>query len=160
MSAFFQFAMFLIGVAVVALLGAIFIRLGDLHNLQRADNRALFESLQHELTILWCAIVSDRKELAEQRTTFGYGPLFSWHESLAELQPWQRKKHRELTEHLSHLESTYWPPEEQAKKKIEIEEARLELRMNDASATEEERQKWDKIESARLDAEFPKKESK
>jgi hypothetical protein len=159
-AAFFEFAMLLIGVAVIGLLGAIFIRLGDLRNLQRADTRAFFESLQHELTILWCAIVSDREELAEQRKTFGYGPLFSWHESLAGFQPGQRKKHRELAEHLSYLESTYWPPEEQAKKKTEIEEARLELRMSDATATEEERQKWHKIQTARFDAELTKRKSK
>jgi hypothetical protein len=141
-------------------LWAIFVRLGDLHNLQRTDARTLFESLQHELTILWCAITADPEELAEQRKTFGYGPLFSWHEELAKYTPWQRKKFQQLKEHLTFLESTHWPPEEQAKKKIEIEETRLELRMSDASATAEEREKWHKIQSARLDEELAKRKRK
>jgi len=159
MKLWFEVAMLLVGTAVVGLLRAIFVRLGDLHELRRADARALFESLQHELAILWCAITADPETLAEQRKTFGYGPLFSWHEQLAKYTPWQRKTFQQLEEHLTFLESTHWPAEEQAKRKIEIEEARLELRMSDASATEEERQKWDQIRTARLNAEYPKRKN-
>ena len=158
--AFFEVAMLLIGVAIVGLLWAIFVRLGDLHNLQRADAKALFVSLQHELTILWCAITADPERLAAQRKHFGYGPLFSWHEELARYTPWQREKYQQLKERLAHLESTYWPPGDQAKKKIEIEEARLELRMSDASATMEEREQWEKIQDVRLDAEIAKRKHK
>lgn len=156
MTALFEVVIVLIGVAIVGLLWGIFVRLGDLHNIQRADARALFESLQHELTILWHAIAADPEEQAEQRKTFGYGPLFSWHEALAKYIPGQRMRYQELAEHLTYLERTYWPPEKQAEKEIETEEARLEVRMSNASATVEEREKWHKIQSARLDAEIGK----
>jgi hypothetical protein len=160
MTTFFEVSMLLIGVVIVVLLWAIFVRLADLHNLERADAQAFFESLQHELTILWCAITADPEHLAEQRKIFGYGPLFSWHEELARYTPWQRKKYQQLKEHLDKLESTYWPLEERAKKAIEIEEARLELRMSDASATLEERERWEKIQDAKLEAEVAKREKK
>lgn len=151
MTTLFEVVMILVGIAIVVLLSAILIKVGSLHNQQRFDSKVLFESLQHELTILWCAITADPERLAEQRKIFGYGPLFSWHEQLAKYTPWQRKKYAELAARLHSLESTYRPPEERAKKEAEIEEARLELRMADASATEEERAKWDKIEEGRLD---------
>lgn len=151
MTTFFEVVMILVGIAIVVLLSAILIKLGSLHDQQRSEAKILFESLQHELTILWCAITADPERLAEQRKIFGYGPLFSWHEELAKYTPWQRKKYAELAARLHSLESKYSPPEERAKKEAEIEEARLELRMADASATEEERAKWDKIEEGRLD---------
>jgi len=157
MTTFFEVAIRLIGGAIVGLLCLIFVRLGNLHSLQQADARTFLESFQHELTILRCAITADPEQLAEQRKTFGYGPLFSWHESLAKYTPWQRKKYQELAEHLCWLESTHWTPEEPAKKKIEIVETRLEPRMSDASATVEEREKWDKIQSARIEAGFAKR---
>jgi len=157
MTTFFEVLILLIGVAIVVLLWGIFVRLADIHNLQGTDAKALCESLQRELHILWYAIVYDREELAEQRKTFGFGPLFSWHESLAEYIPSQRERYQRLQKHLEELRSKYWPPEEQAKKKIEIEEAELDLKMNTASATQEEREKWHEIKDAGLNIKRVKK---